>query len=158
MKSPIFLLAAAMLAAPLTTLAATDSHQHGAASHQIELDAGRKWSTDAPLRQGMSAIHDSAAAMLPVAHAGKATAPIYEAFGKAASDQVAYIVQNCKLEPKADAQLHTVIGELMAGVDMAQRQRQEQGRVAGVVKVAQALNTYGKYFDHPGWKPIALPH
>jgi hypothetical protein len=157
MKSSIFLLVAAMLAAPLPTLAATDSHQPGAASHQIELNAGSKWATDAPLRQGMSAIHASAAAMLPVAHAGKATPAVYEAFGKAASDQVAYIVQNCKLEPKADAQLHIVIGELMAGVDMAQRQRQEVGRVTGVVKVVQALNTYGKYFDQPGWKPITLP-
>lgn len=158
MKSPIYLLFAAILANPLTTLAAEDHHGHGAAPHKMELNAGKKWTTDDPLRQGMNAINFSAAAMLPAAHAGKATNANYDAFGKEVTAQVTYIVQNCKLDPKADAQLHTIIGDIMAGVEMAEGKQQGKKRSTGVVKVAQTLNTYGKYFDHPGWKPVALPH
>lgn len=150
MKSPIHLLIAAILAAPLTTLTAAD-HHHGAASHTLELNAGKKWKTDEPLRQAMNAIKTSAAATLPAAHAGNAD---YAAFGKEVATQVSDIVKHCKLAPKADAQLHIVIGDLMAGVDMARK----ENKPSGVVKVVEALNTYGKYFDHPGWKPLTLSH
>jgi hypothetical protein len=158
MKPPVFLLIAAALAAPLTTLAASDSHDHGAAKHKIELNAGKKWATDDPLRQGMNGIKTVAATTLPLAHAGKATDADYDKFGKEVTAQVTHIVQNCKLDPKADEQLHVVIGDLMAGVEIAEGKQQGKKRASGVVKVVQALNTYGKYFDHPGWKPVALPH
>jgi hypothetical protein len=26
---------------------------------------------------------------------------------------------------------------------------------AGAVQAVRAVNQYGKYFDHPGWKPLA---
>ncbi len=158
MKSPMYLLIAALLAAPLSTLAAADRHDHDASPQKMELNAGKKWQIDAPLRQGIDAIRTAAAKTLPAAHAGKATNADYDAFGKEVTAQITYIVQNCKLDPKADAQLHTIIGELIAGVEMAEGKQQGKRRSSGVVKVTQALNTYGKYFDHPGWKPIALPH
>lgn len=158
MKSSIILLIAATLAAPLTTLAATDSHDHGAAKHKIELNAGKKWATDQPLREGMTSIKSIAATTLPAAHADKATDADYDKFSKEVSAQVTNIVQNCKLDPKADAQLHNVIGDMMAGVEIAEGKQAGKKRAAGVVQAAQALNTYGKYFDHPGWKPVSLPH
>ncbi|MBY0409811.1 MAG: hypothetical protein K2Q97_06705 [Burkholderiaceae bacterium] len=158
MKSPIFFLIAAILTAPLTTMAATDRHDHGDAPHKIELNAGKKWTTDDPLRQAMNAIKSASVTMLPAAHAGKATDVDYDAFGKEVTAQVTYIVKNCKLDPKADAQLHTVIGDIMAGVEMSEGKQQGKKRSSGVVKVVQALNTYGKFFDHSGWKPVALPH
>lgn len=158
MKSSIILLIAATLAAPLTTLAATDSHDHGAVKQKIELNAGKKWATDEPLRQGMTGIKSVAATTLPAAHAGKATDADYDKFGKEVTAQITHIVQNCKLDPKADAQLHVVVADLMAGVEIAEGKQQGKKRALGVVQVVQALNTYGKYFDHPGWKPVALPH
>ncbi len=158
MKSPMFFLIAAMLATPLTTLAA-DSHDHGTTKpHKVELNAGKKWATDAPLRQAMTAIRTSTTAILPSAHAGKAVAENYDAFGKTVAGQVTYIVQNCKLDAKADAQLHLLIGDMMAGAAIAEGKQPEQQRASGVVKVAQALNSYGKHFDHGGWQSIKLPH
>lgn len=158
MNSPMFLLIAAMLAAPLTTLAA-DSHDHGSAKqHKVELNAGKKWATDAPLRQAMTALRTSTTAILPSAHAGKASAENYDAYGKVVAGQVTYIVQNCKLDPKADAQLHLVIGDIMTGAAIAEGKQPDQQRASGVVKVAQALNAYGKHFDHGGWQAIRLPH
>ncbi|UCU97275.1 hypothetical protein [Acidovorax radicis] len=165
MKSPLYLslLLATALTLPVAALAASpaaQAHDHGhgaAATHDIELNAGKKWNIDAPLRQGMGAIHKAVRQTLPLAHAGKAQAADYDAFGAEISKQVAYIVENCKLEPKADAQLHTVIGEILQGVEAAQGQEGDTARAAGVVKVAQALNTYGSHFNHSGWKSIPLP-
>jgi len=158
MKLALSLLLAATLATPLATLAA-ESHDHGAAaSHPIELNAGKKWATDAPLRKAMQEIKASVDRTLPAAHAGKAKAADFDAFGQAVTAQIGYIVENCKLDPKADAQLHAVIAEMVAGADMAQGKQGDPERASGVVKIAQALNTYGAYFQHPGWKATPLPH
>jgi hypothetical protein len=95
---------------------------------------------------------------LPAAHAGKAQAADFDAFGQAVTAQIGYIVENCKLDPKADEQLHIVIAEMVAGADLAQGKQGDPERASGVVKIAQALNTYGAHFQHPGWKVTPLPH
>ena len=106
----------------------------------------------------MSGIQTSVAQTLPAAHAGKASAADYDAFGKDVTAQVTYMVENCKLDPQADAQLHIIVADLMAGVEAAQGKHGEKKRASGVVKVAQAANAYGKHFDHAGWKAIQMPH
>ncbi|MDY0107618.1 MAG: hypothetical protein RBS27_13170 [Giesbergeria sp.] len=159
MKSPIALMLAVALSSPLAALAATDAHDHGkSAPHKLELNAGKKWGTDDALRQAMSSIHASVAQTLPAAHAGKASAADYDAFGKDVTAQITYMVENCKLDPKADAQLHIIVADIMNGVEAAQGKHGEKKRATGVVKVAQAANAYGKHFDHAGWKAIQMPH
>ena len=159
MKSPLALLLAVALSSPLAALAAADVHDHGKpAPHKLELNAGSKWGTDDALRQGMSAIRASVSQTLPAAHSGKAKAADYDAFGKAVTAQITYIVENCKLDPKADAQLHIIVADIMSGVEAAQGKEGQKKRASGVVKVAQAANAYGKHFDHAGWKAINVPH
>lgn len=158
MKSSIALLLALALSSPLAVLAA-DAHDHGkSAPHKLQLNAGKKWGTDAALRQAMSTIHDSVVKTLPAAHSGKAAVADYDAFGKEVTAQVTYMVENCKLEPKADAQLHIIVADMMNGVEAAQGKHGEKKRAMGVVKVAQAANAYGKHFDHTGWQAIKMPH
>ena len=141
MKSPIVLLLAVALSSPFAALAATDAHDHGKSSpHKLELNAGKKWGTDDALRQAMSTIHPSVSQILPKAHSGKAKAADYEAFSKDVTAQVAYIVENCKLDPQADAQLHIIVADIMSGVEAAEGKEGE------------------KHFDHAGWKAIQLPH
>ena len=159
MKSPIVLLLAVALSSPFAALAATDAHDHGKSSpHKLELNAGKKWGTDDALRQAMSTIHTSVSQILPKVHSGKAKAADYEAFSKDVTAQVAYIVENCKLDPQADAQLHIIVADIMSGVEAAEGKEGEKQRASGVVKIAQASNAYGKHFDHAGWKAIQLPH
>ena len=159
MKSPIALMLALALSSPLAVLAASDAHDHGKSTpHKLELNAGKKWGTDDALRKAMSGIQTSVAQTLPAAHAGKASAADYDAFGKDVTAQVTYMVENCKLAPQADAQLHIIVADLMAGVEAAQGKHGEKKRASGVVKVAQAANAYGKHFDHAGWKAIQMPH
>ena len=159
MKSPLALMLALTLSSPLAVLAASDAHDHGkSAPHKLELNAGKKWGTDDALRKAMSGIQASVTQTLPAAHAGKASAADYDAFGKDVTAQVTYMVENCKLDPQADAQLHIIVADLMAGVEAAQGKHGEKKRASGVVKVAQAANAYGKHFDHAGWKAIQMPH
>ncbi len=160
MKPLLLSLSAAMLALPLMVQAADHSHHdHGASAPQsIQLNAGKKWATDDALRRGMGSIRTLAEKALPAAHAGKLTPAGYDALANDVNAQIAFVVENCKLDPKADAQLHIVIGDLTNGVEAMQGKQPGQSRAMGVVEISRTLNTYGKYFNHPGWKAIKLPH
>lgn len=160
MRPLLHSLSAAMLAMSLTAQAAPDHHHdHGSASPAtIELNAGKKWSSDAALRQGMSAIRTLAEKALPEAHAGTLTAARYDALADDVDREIAHIVGTCKLDAKADAQLHILLAELSDGVATMRGERRDAARAAGVVKLSQALNTYGTHFEHAGWRPIKLPH
>lgn len=125
--------------------AAEDAHSHGHAAGEAKLvlNQGKKWQTDAPLRQGMESIR---------AALGKGMK--YEALAAKVTGEVAGIVQNCKLEPAADEQLHIVIAELMAGAEAMEGKVEGESRRAGAERVAKALNAYGEHFDHAGWKRL----
>lgn len=137
---------------------AADAHDHSMHKPTLRLDAGKKWQTDAPLREGMTKIRESVEPRLQEAHRGKLTNAQYEAIGKAVDAQLGYIVANCKLEPEADAVLHGVIAELSQGAEILTGKHVPGKRSTGVVQVVQALDSYGRYFDHPGWKPVDSGH
>ncbi|HMM46551.1 MAG TPA: hypothetical protein PKC12_01040 [Thiobacillaceae bacterium] len=159
MKFILLPLSATLLAVPLLVNAAPEHHDHGhAGAHTIQLDAGKKWATDDALRQGMDSIRALTETALPAAHAGTLTPAGYDALANDVNAQVAHIIDNCKLDARADAQLHIVIAELSDGIETMQGKRAGEARAMGVVHVSETLNTYGEHFDHPGWKAIELPH
>ena len=133
---------------------AAHDHGHAAGEVKLVLNQGQKWTTDAPLRQGMENIRGALAKEVKVIHANKATPKQYEALAAKVSGEVAAIVQNCKLEPAADEQLHLVIAELMAGAEAMEGKVKGETRRAGAERVAKALNAYGEHFDHAGWKRL----
>jgi hypothetical protein len=152
------LLAAAGLALGLSagSLAAdAHKHEHGAAPAKLELNNGKKWATDAPLRQGMESIRKLMDASLHAIHEGKLSAAQYGALAKQVDAEVGGIVANCKLDPKADAQLHLVIAEIGEGVEAMEGKAKKVKRQTGAVKVIGALDKYGTHFEHPGWQPLA---
>lgn len=134
---------------------AADTHAHGAAApSKLTLDHGKKWTTDAPLRQRMGEIRALLAPQLGPIHAGKLPSADYQALGAAVEQKVAAIVAECKLPPDADAMLHLIVADLVAGADIMQGKT--AGKPAeGAHKVVTAANAYGRYFDHAGWKPLA---
>ena len=154
--------AAALVAAVLAMLsvgaaAAEDPHQE----HQGErgrpaltLDDGRKWSTDAPLRHGMEEIRALIAARHATARTGKPLPGGDAEVGARIDAQIGSIVQHCKLPPRADAALHVVLGEIMAGSRALQDKEPATSPDAGAAKVESALVAYATHFDHPGWKPV----
>lgn len=154
-RSMLFLALAAVLAFGAVPVFAADAHQHGAAATPttLTLDQGKKWVTDAPLRKHMGEIRTLMAARIPAIHAGKLAVNDYRALGMAVEQNVAAIVAECKLAPEADAMLHLIVADLVAGADIMQgKAGGEPGD--GAHKVVVAANNYGRYFDHKGWKPL----
>ena len=153
-RRPAPWLALLALVAPLAAVQpAAAQHEHEAGAHTLKLDNGRNWSTDAPLRQGMSVIRNAVAADHQSIHSDNETAAQYNALATKIDGQIAYIVKNCKLAPKADAQLHVVLAEIAAGSDLM-KGADKAKRNEGVAKIVRALGTYPQYFDHPGWRAL----
>lgn len=60
------------------------------------------------------------------------------------------MAKNCKLEQKADAMLHLVLADIIAGAGTMMVQ--SGGKVhKGAEKIAHALEDYAAHFDHHGW-------
>lgn len=133
-----------------------DHHHHGhshgeAAPQQLQLNAGKQWATDATLRQTMSEINQAMGKALPLIHGNRFSDGEYQALAATVNAKVAHAVAHCKLDAKADAMLHLVIADLLAGAE-AMEGKAGMPRHDGAVQVMQALKSYGKYFRHPGWK------
>jgi hypothetical protein len=154
-------LAASGLAAAEQTQEPMHEHRHlqqSAAIRNLQLDEGRKWATDAPLRTGMAAIREAFDADHPAIHAGTETDPQYAALAGRIESQVHAIVAQCKLPPAADANLHYLIADLTQGVSLMQGADPARSRHDGAALVHHALLAYGEYFDDPGFAPEAPVH
>ena len=151
-RRPAGTLTLAMAATLLATHPALAQHEqaHEHETHApagLTLNDGARWATDQPLRTGMERIRDAAASALEAGphslspEAGRTLA-------RAVREQVAYLVANCKLEPKADAVLHVLIAELLGAAETLERDPQAAD---GLPRIEQALRQYPEFFDHPGW-------
>lgn len=137
------------------TLAETD-HQHNHAQNQhavtdLSLNHGEKWKTDAPLRQGMQSINASVKNAVEDYHQQKLTKAQSAELATQINAQVNYMVENCKLEPAADATLHVLIGDLLNAADKVSKDPMSG---QGMPQLVKTLMLYPKYFDHPGWTGI----
>lgn len=137
---------AAMAAAP-------HSHDTGHDGGQLTLDSGKKWQTDKALQTGMAEIRKVMAASLDRIHHGKFSPAEYDALAGEIEAQIDAIVKTCHLPEQADAQLHLVLAQVMDGMDVM-RGKGGDNRTDGAVTVIKALDAYGEYFDHKGWKPL----
>lgn len=129
----------------------THDDHHAAA---LSLDDGKRWETDQALRTGMERIR---AAVDPVlaAHAGGQVSPgEAKAMAAAIQESVNYLIANCKLPPRADATLHVFITDFLTGASMV---AENPASHEGISLVADALNRYPEYFDHPGWVSVGAP-
>lgn len=126
-------------------------HAHEAGAAQLKLDHGRRWATDAPLRQGMAGIRTEMLGSAKAIHSDRFGPADYDALAARIEAHMARIVAECKLAPEADEQLHLVLARLGDGVDAMKR---GEHRGEGAAQVVGALNDYGRHFEHPGWKPI----
>lgn len=147
-------LALAALLAAGSYAAAAESHTHNAGTMtELTLDHGAKWATDAPLRKGMTAIRGAVAGALEPIHRGGFTTAQYDQLADRIEGEVHAITRDCRLPEQVDAQFHLVLAEMMQGVD--EMRGSAPKRSQGAVRMVQALDAYGRHFDHPGWKPLA---
>lgn len=155
-----FIAVAALAACLAANAQAAAEHEHGHHSHhgaesaQLSLNNGKKWTTDDNLRKGMAAIRDALAADLHAIHGNKETAEQYGALAKKVDEQIEFMVNNCKLDPDADAMLHRVLARIIDGSRAMTQQKTSKGRHQGAEKIAHALQDYPTYFEHPGWRGL----
>ncbi len=133
--------------------AAHDPH----AAHETDGDAniglndGRKWETDAPLREGMTAIKGQVLEAVRAVDAGTMSPDGYVKTGAAVAAENRRLIAECKLSPEADRVLHdAVLIRLIGGAAQLQSDDEEERR-GGLMQLAEALERYGELFDHPGW-------
>ena len=155
-KFSIVLAAAALVvSAPSHAAGNADADTHAGhgsiAPQKLQLNAGKKWASDAPLRQAMNDINQAMAKALPLIHQNQFDDAAYQALATAINQKVAYAVEHCKLEPRADAMLHLIIADLTAGAETMEG-KTPNSRQDGAVRVLEALKAYGDFFQHPGWK------
>lgn len=132
-----------------TQAPAHDHAQHGSEPlvRRMELDGGRKWPTDAPLRAGMARIHAAFEADHAEIHAGTQTDAAYAALASNIQREVDGIVAQCRLPPAADAQLHYVIADMLQGIAWMRGEDPARTRHHGAALVHGALRAYQRHFD-----------
>ena len=156
MKRLLTLLVPLLLVGGGTALAG-DAHDHHHADGEkptLKLNGKSKWQTDAPLRAGMTKLKDLVEAAHPAIHGRKYTEAEYRALAGKLDEAMAGIFRDCKLPPDADAQLHIVLVDVMAGSAAMKGEGKLEERRSGAVKVIMALRQYGEFFDHPGWTGV----
>jgi hypothetical protein len=142
-------------ALPASANPAHQSHGHAteAPDRKLTLDNGRKWATDDALRTHMGAIHSALLAQRQAILARSLDEAQARALGQLIEVRVAAIVGECKLEPRADENLHIVVADLLEASDLLQGKATGSAD-DGAAKAVRATQMYLAYFDHPGLGPV----
>jgi len=132
------------------------ANEHAAHAHEREhadaggltLDGDKPWETDAPLRRGMTQIRVASAMLAPAHGARQLSALQGQQLGVALRGSVATMIAECKLAPEADANLHIILGQILAATSALES---DPLSPLGIPAITAALEDYGHYFNHPGW-------
>jgi hypothetical protein len=130
---------------------AAHAHEHGDAG-SLSLNGSQRWETDAPLRLGMTQIRVASAMLEPAFAARQLPAAQAQQLVAAVRDSVATMIAQCQLAPEADANLHLILGKILAATSALES---EPLSVQGIPALMAALDDYGHYFNHPGWSEAA---
>lgn len=105
---------------------------------------GERWPTDEPLRTGMSRIQSAVeqATMTPLSRERSL------ALARTVEQNVTYIIEHCKLPPKADAALHVLLARILAATNQV---KNDPSSDAAVAQIRGALLDYRDAFAH--WPP-----
>ena len=151
-RRSLALIPALLLLAVATAAAApAPGHDHAhapadAADAALQLDDGRRWQTDAPLRENMLRVRAGAAA----ARAAGASRPAATAFADTIDGSIEAMVRACRLPARADATLHVLLGRLAAAAGALRQD--DADAAAALAEVDAVLALYPRYFDHPQWQ------
>ncbi len=136
---------------------AGDAHAHdehaGHAAHEaqsatLNLNQGERWETDEPLRKGMLEIRHAVEKATADSGANALNAQQAEALTLAIDENVNLIIEQCKLEPEADANLHVILAEILSASNALKSKPQSAD---GLPRIQGALENYAHYFNHPDW-------
>ena len=140
---------------PSAFSAAPHGHEAGPRAQPLTLDQGKRWATDAPLRDNMRALRAALAPKLAAIDEGTLSKDEYRALGQVVEKRVADIVAKCKLPPAADANLHLIVGGLIAAANSMQGKEPTVKPAMGAARAVRLVDQYGTYFDDPGFQPLS---
>ncbi len=131
-------------------------HDHGEHKTLKELKPDKKFESDAPLRSHMKTIRKDLQSRMNEVHSGKFTAKDYQTLASKIDRSIQNIFKDCKLKADADAALHVILSEMMAGSSAMKTGPTSKDRAQGFIKVAKGLEKYGEVFIDPGWTPLKM--
>lgn len=142
--------------------AQADAHDHGAATaHEehggaaLSLNDGAQWETDEALRHGMLEIRAAVTMLTPAFESGQLNQTQAHQLSEAVHGSVNTMIEQCKLSAEADANLHSILAELLKGSAALEAAPLSS---AGLPVLQGALETYGHYFNHAGWQGAEHAH
>lgn len=136
---------------PLVLLCAAASpafaqeHAHHTPSSVAQDAPAQGWRADAPLREGMGRIGRTVVTFEHYEH-GHMSAGQVTALVTLLEQDIQFLVANCKLEPAADAALHTIIARLLLA---GQALKVDPDDRSAIPAMRQALQDYQRQFDDP---------
>lgn len=150
----ILLASGIMALAPLAGAQDEHSHDHGTpAAKASPPKPGGKFESDKPLRTHMGSIRNDIQGQMKAVHQKSIKAADYEKLSGKIDKTVKSIFKECKLKPEADAALHSILADIMAG-SSTMKTGELDARLDGYLKVIQGLEEYARTFTDPTWKPI----
>lgn len=121
---------------------------HEAQSATLNLNQGERWETDEPLRKGMLEIRQAVEKASADSGTGELSALQAEELTLALDGSVDFIIEQCKLEPEADANLHVILAEILSASGALKSEPHAEDALA---RIHGALENYAHYFNHPDW-------
>ena len=143
-------LVAALAAAPAMAQSAHAAHSHSHATHAMDSAPApaQRWTTDAPLREGMHSIRQAVQALSHYEH-GHMDATQARNTAQHIDNAVNGMIAACKLKPEADAALHGLLVKFLAGAKALRES--EQVPTTAIDDMRAALARYPQLFDDPEW-------
>jgi DNA primase len=146
-----------VLSGPAMAAEHEHDHHHGQDQAKLTLNDGKKWATDAPLREGMAHIAAAMETHMKTTHKVKTDEDQHAALAREINAQVNHIFQNCRLDKQADAMLHLILADVMEGSAIIEGKKPKAKREDGIMTVVHALENYREHFEHPNFK-TPTPH
>jgi hypothetical protein len=132
----------------LPTPTSHDAHH----AHELHGDTapsdGEPWPTDEALRTGISRI-ETALQQTTTAERLRQSESARE-LARTVEENVAYIIEHCKLPPAPDSALHVLLVRMIAA---ANQLKHDASRDAAVAQLASVLRDYHHSFDHSSGTP-----
>ena len=133
--------ASEVLTAPAGTEPDTHAHHHSTEVPEAAASTdGKRWSTDASLREGMARIQQA------TSKATTADPKTVLTLADEIGASVQFMIKHCKLEPEADATLHPLLARLL---QTSAELRKDPSSGASIQVVVDTLGTYRRLFDDP---------
>ncbi len=118
-------------------------------SAELSLNNGEPWETDEALRHGMIEIRTAVDMLEPAFAAGQLDKTQAMQLSQSVQSSVNTMIEQCELEPAADANLHSILAMLLSGAAVLESTPMSE---RGFPTLKVALQAYGQYFNHSGWQ------